>query len=1034
MKSWSKLFLLALAGVLSAVPALADWQTATVGLGNSIKSVAIDPVRNRTFTADSGSGRITVVDGKTNAAQVWTVGAGPNCLAVNPITGVLYVGTNTSATVDTIMVVDTLGTVTARLEVKNHPKSMVYDCDSSRLYVANYRSDTVSIFQAGVLLRHVPVKDRPRMMVFDPVQHYVWVSYELSDSITVLRRSGELTNTLWSGKRAYGMGICASVNRLYVANTDDDSVTVFDCWGYNRVAKIYSGDYPVSVVCDPAAQRAYVANTLVGTVNAINCATNTSAGSALVKLYANEMAINPVTRKLYVGNDNANPVLMILDWRSGVIRDSLLLSHAPGRLALNPATNKIYVAMEAGNPDSLAVIDGSDFDTTITVAKAGTQFAAVNLITGDAFFSNSNADNVTVIKANGDTLTIAVGDDPRMIAVNPLTNKAFVCNFAGKSVSVINGATYIVERTIAVDTLPNIVAVNPLTNFVYVNSFFASANRVKVIDGKDWDTTSVQVGSKPFSIAVNPATNRIYVGNDVGNSVTVIDGARHTVITTISSIARPYKININPVTNKIYVASLATSGKVTVIDGATNATTPVTIGNWPSGVAVNRANNKIYATNYNDSTVTEIDGETNATATIKVGVHPEWIAADPVTGKVFVSNSDGSSLSIIDCASRSVKTMTVPAGPRQVAVNPATGKVCLACYTAGRAVVIDQTVEQDTKVNNYDPNILPWDRMIPAGYQNRSMTTYNYSSPSKTKILRGFFSLAGPGSYWKAGSYSSSTDSSLTWLTGGSATWASDSAFYGENIYRRWGMEEQGASTNNLGTGTPFVGNILNTVLYRVDYEVPTIAWWDSLADDNDSLGGYGPYPVRAVITDFSGVDSALLYYSLTGAGKELLYATMVKSQGDTFSAVIPAVPLAPGDTAYFDYNIGVWDHANGANTGNFANYKGTSTRRVYLRNLTGVAGNPADPALPKTFALQAAYPNPSRGQTIIKYQLPKASNVRLQVYNVAGQLVKTVNEGQKPAGYHRIDMNSSQLSNGIYFYLLHAGEFSATRKLVILK
>jgi hypothetical protein len=88
----------------------------------------------------------------------------------------------------------------------------------------------------------------------------------------------------------------------------------------------------------------------------------------------------------------------------------------------------------------------------------------------------------------------------------------------------------------------------------------------------------------------------------------------------------------------------------------------------------------------------------------------------------------------------------------------------------------------------------------------------------------------------------------------------------------------------------------------------------------------------------------------------------------------------------------------------------------------------------PKVFCLIGAYPNPARGATTIKYQLPEESQVRLEIYNVSGQLVKTVNEGQKPAGYHRIDLNSAQLSNGIYLYRLHAGEFSATKKLVVLK
>jgi YVTN family beta-propeller protein len=1017
--------MLALAVGLLALPALADWQTATVGAGNTIWNVAIDPARNRTFTTNYSSGTVTVVDGRANAVQTWTVGIEPQYLAVNPITGKLYVSINGSATNDTVVVLDTLGATINKLPVKRNPVSLVIDANNDRLYVANYDSDTISIYQGDIFLRDVAVKDRPRIMVFNPVMDFVYVAYEVSDSITALTLAGTSNAQIYTGHRAYDVAVCASVNAAYVVNTEEDSVAVIDC-NYNSVSKkILVGDYPVVIVADPAAKQAYVTNFYGGTVTAINCENNTVYSEVLVKTNPWRMAINPITRKLYVGNNSAIPVLMILDWRNGVVRDSVVLAHSAGPFAVNPVTNKIYVSMEAGNPDSLAVIDGSDFDTTITVAKSGTQFTAVNPISGDAFFSNSNSDNVTVIKANGDTLTIAVGDDPRMIAVNPLTNKAFVCNTGSKSVSVISGSSYSVERTIIVDTLPTIVAVNPLTNFIYVNSFLASANRVKVIDGKDWDTTSVPVGSKPFSIAVNPATNRIYVGNDVSNTVTVIDGAHHTVITSIPS-NRPYKMDVNPVTNKIYVASLQTSGIVKVIDGATNGTTNVTIGNWPSGVAVNRANNKIYVTNYNDSTVTEIDGVTNGTSTIKVGVHPEWIAADPVTGKVFVSNSDGSSLSIIDCASRSVKTMAVPAGPRQVAVNPVTGKVYLACYTAGRAVVVDQTVEQNTNVVCTEPNPVPWDKMIPAGTQNRGGYTYNRWSGTKTKPLNAYFSLATSQSFWKCAANMSTTDSSILWATQ-NYLWEADSAFYGENIYRRFGLETQGAATNNLGVGTPFTGNILNSVLYRIDYAAPTVAWWDSLADDNDSLDGYGPYTVKAVITDFSGLDTVYLHYNPAKA-----YTGMTRALADTFVGVIPAQAVAFGDTAALSYFIEAQDHAYNPN-GTF-NYSATSQRVIHLRNLTGVAGNPSDPALPKTFALQAAYPNPSRGQTVIKYQLPKASNVQLQVYNVAGQLVKTVNEGQKPAGYHQIGLKGNAMANGIYFYQLKAGEFIATRKLIMIK
>jgi len=1034
MKSLSKMILLALAvALLVAIPAQADWHTATVATGNEVTGMAVDPVRNRIFTANNVSGingTVSVIDGRTDEVQTWVAGAQPTCLAFNPVTGKLYVSINGSATNDTVVVFDTTGTIIKKLPVKKDPSSMVLDMDNDRLYVANYGSDTISIFASDTLWFSYPVRHAPMALTLNPVNHALFIRYASSDTFSTLNPGQYSIMHLRNGTGVQDIIVNAAANLAYVSNFNTSEVSVYDCSGIMpSFLKSISVTTPTSLVSDPGAKRVYVVSSARTMVTAIDCSTNTAVSSVAVGPNTSSLAMNPVTGKLYVCNNQTYNALRIIDWRNGGTKDSVILSRPPALVAINPVTNKIYTAYyNSGTSDSLAVIDGSDFDTTIVAAKTNTYGVAVNLITGDAYATNSGSNNVTVIKANGDTLTIGVGANPQGLAVNPLTNKIFVCNFAGKSVSVIDGASYAVERTITVDTLPNVIAVNPLTNFIYVNSFLASANRVKVIDGKDWDTTSVQVGSKPFSIAINPATNRIYVGNDASGTVTVIDGAHHMVITSVS-VNRPYKIDINPVTNKIYVAKLQTSGQVSVIDGATNVATNVAVGNWPSGIAVNRANNKIYVTNYNDSTVTEIDGVTNATATIKAGVHPEWIAADPVTGKVFVSNSGGSSLSIIDCASRSVKTMTVPTGPRQVAVNPVTGKVYLACYTAGRAVVIDQTVEQDTKVNVEDPQSAPWDKMLPGATHNRAGYSYNHWSPYKTKIKNAMFSLATSQSFWKFAYNFSSTDSSLYWSTQ-NYLWGADSAFYGENIYRCYSLETQGASTNNLGIGTPFAGNVLNRMLYRIDYASPAIAWWDSLADDNNPADGYGPYTVRAVITDFSGIDTANMYYELNSVSMPRVRLT--RGTADTFSAVIPAVTVPAESTKTIVYNLHAWDHAQ--NPYGIANYGSTSARYFYLRNLTGVAGNPSDPALPNVFALQEAYPNPSAGRTVIRYQLPQAAEVNLTVYNVAGQMVKSFNEGQKPAGYHQISWNDGKLSNGIYFYKLKAGQFIATRKMVVLK
>lgn len=89
---------------------------------------------------------------------------------------------------------------------------------------------------------------------------------------------------------------------------------------------------------------------------------------------------------------------------------------------------------------------------------------------------------------------------------------------------------------------------------------------------------------------------------------------------------------------------------------------------------------------------------------------------------------------------------------------------------------------------------------------------------------------------------------------------------------------------------------------------------------------------------------------------------------------------------------------------------------------------------IPKEFALEQNYPNPFNPSTKISWQLPSESFVTLKIFDVLGnEVANLVNEVQT-AGTHSIDFNADQLSGSIYFYTLKAGEFSETKKLVLLK
>ena len=93
-----------------------------------------------------------------------------------------------------------------------------------------------------------------------------------------------------------------------------------------------------------------------------------------------------------------------------------------------------------------------------------------------------------------------------------------------------------------------------------------------------------------------------------------------------------------------------------------------------------------------------------------------------------------------------------------------------------------------------------------------------------------------------------------------------------------------------------------------------------------------------------------------------------------------------------------------------------------------------------KDFRLEQNYPNPFNPVTNITFSLPKNSSVILQVFNNLGQMVRELIHKEQQAGTHEVQFDASQLTSGVYFYTIKAkatdgaGEFSATRKLILIK
>jgi hypothetical protein len=81
-------------------------------------------------------------------------------------------------------------------------------------------------------------------------------------------------------------------------------------------------------------------------------------------------------------------------------------------------------------------------------------------------------------------------------------------------------------------------------------------------------------------------------------------------------------------------------------------------------------------------------------------------------------------------------------------------------------------------------------------------------------------------------------------------------------------------------------------------------------------------------------------------------------------------------------------------------------------------------------FSLEQNYPNPFTGQTTIAYAVPKATNVRLIIYDVQGRTIKVIDEGMKTSGRYTVDIQAGQMVRGIYYYRMEADGFSSVRKM----
>jgi len=158
---------------------------------------------------------------------------------------------------------------------------------------------------------------------------------------------------------------------------------------------------------------------------------------------------------------------------------------------------------------------------------------------------------------------------------------------------------------------------------------------------------------------------------------------------------------------------------------------------------------------------------------------------------------------------------------------------------------------------------------------------------------------------------------------------------------------------------------------------------------------------------------------------KDSVYFAAIQAFGGTDTVLIASGSYTPQP----DYSMFIYD------TDNTWYYFPQSTTPSMIRLNTNLTDPTGIVEVQKNSpALFQNVPNPANNSTRISYELAKADNVTLDIYDLTGRKVLSLNEGNKSIGVHSIDVSLNNLSAGTYFYTLRTTDFSKTKKMIVRK
>jgi YVTN family beta-propeller protein len=361
---------------LSATPAGASTAAPTVAVGSRPAGVAVDPVTGNVYVANEGDSTVSVISDATNTVtSTVSVGSGPDAVAVDSTTGLVYVA-NGDGTVSVIS--EASESVVQTISVGGYPDGIAVDPTTNEIYVAEYGNAQVGVISGATstVTAQIPVASNAQGDAVDATTGMLYVSDGNVDDVSVIDTSSNaVVATISVGGNPEAVAIDPTTGTVYVANRSDGTASVISEATNTVTATVAVGNTPIGAEVDPVTDTAFITNADDGTVSEIDGATNTVSNTVTVGGSPAAAAYDGTAKTLYVANFNDATVSVVSTLPAQTVA---FTSTAP----VNPAVGTTYTPSAtpgaSGNPVTF-IVDSATTNSACSITGGVVTFNAIGL-------------------------------------------------------------------------------------------------------------------------------------------------------------------------------------------------------------------------------------------------------------------------------------------------------------------------------------------------------------------------------------------------------------------------------------------------------------------------------------------------------------------------------------------------------------------------------------------------------------------------------------------------------------------------------